>query len=301
MLLILIIALSLSLAGLIAQFASNYHTQVRLIRKFFRNKDDSPNEYINRTSVRANVNYMSVFPNGYLDIYTSDTLPDNQPVLIWIHGGGYVGGDKSCIKPWAYTMAAKLGIAVVSINYCLAPDQHYPSPLLQIDEALDFLNKNAHSMGLDTTRIFLGGDSAGAQLTSQFAALVCNAELQKQMNFSPKISRDSLLGILLCCGFYNMDTVMNSHFPAMKTFLWAYTNEKKISGFVHKNQMSAIRYINPDYCDVYLTCGNADPFIGQAKEMAEILRAANIPREIYLPKPERKKLGHEYQFIALLQ
>lgn len=296
MLPLLIIALALAVTGLIAEFASNYHTQVRLIRKFFRIKDVTVNEYIKQTALNNNIDYMSAFPGGTLDIYTSNSATEPQPVLLWVHGGGYVGGDKTCIVPWAHETAAKLKIAVISMNYCLAPEHHYPVPLLQICEALRFLKNHESEYNLDTARIFIGGDSAGAQLTAQFAALVCNKELQTRMKITPPISASDLRGILLCCGFYNMDTVMKSHFPAMKTFLWAYTNKKKIGNFDKKDDMSAIKYVNSDFCSVYLTCGNADPFIDQAHEMSEILRAANISREIYLPAPKGKKLGHEYQF-----
>ncbi len=295
--LILIIVLMIVLIVLFAQFGSNYYTQVRVIRRFFKNKGTTPDAYLEHSTVLRDAAYESVLPNGTYDIYTANDATELQPLVVWVHGGGYVGGDKSCAEPWARVLATELHVAVVSINYCLAPEQHYPGPLLQLDEAIRYLGKNAERLRLDMQRIFIAGDSAGAQITSQYAALVSSEALQTSMRIYPYVQREQLRGIVLCCGFYNMDTVMHARFPAMKTFLWAYTNEKKIKRFVRKDEMSAVRQITRSYCDVFLTCGDADPFRGQATELTQALTAADIPHEAYLPKVAGKKLGHEYQFL----
>ncbi len=295
---ILIIVLLIALAALFAQFGSNYYTQVKVMRRFFKNKGSAPEDYLERTSLEKDINYLSVFSHGTLDVYTANDAAAPQPVILWVHGGGYVGGDKSCVKSWAHVIAADLHAAVFSINYCLSPDQHYPAPILQLDEALDFIMTNRERFNLDTDKIFIGGDSAGAQIASQYAALVCNAELQDTMKIKPKISRRNLRGIILCCGFYNSDTVIRSRFPAIKTFMWAYTNEKKLRNYSRKDELSTVKHVTENYCDTYLTCGDADPFIHQAHEMINALNAANVSSEIYLPKVKGKKLGHEYQFLV---
>lgn len=295
---LLIIVLLITLIALFAQLGSNYYTQIRVIRRFFKNKGEAPEEALLSTSVAENVSYESVFPNGKLDLYTANDADGKQPVLVWVHGGGYVGGDKKAAEPWARVIAARLHVAVASIDYCLAPEQHYPGPIIQLGEAIRFLRDNAERLGIDPTRIFLAGDSAGAQITSQFAALIVNPALQDAMNITPSVTKDELRGLLLCCGLYNMDTVMKSHFPALRTFMWAYTNEKKLHRFSRKDELSTVKNLTADYCDVYITCGNADPFLGQAKEMIKALQDANIPCEAYLPKEKGKKLGHEYQFLV---
>ncbi|MDE6398415.1 MAG: alpha/beta hydrolase [Clostridiales bacterium] len=296
--LVLIVVLLIVLIVLFAQFGSNYYTQVRVMRRFFRNKGVAPEDHRRKVSKIADIDYHSVLSGGQLDLYVHNDAAGAQPLLVWVHGGGYVGSDKSCAEPWAYGIAAEKKAAVASINYCLAPEQHYPVPLLQLDEALRFLTNAKERLGLDTDRIFLAGDSAGAQIVSQYAAVVCNTRLQAEMKFRPCLGRDRLKGVLLCCGFYNMDTVFKSRFPAIKTFLWAYTNAKNIRKFARKDEMSAVKNLEEGYCDVYLTCGDADPFIGQAREMAAALAEANVPADVYLPCVAGKKLGHEYQFAV---
>lgn len=296
--LVLIVVLLIVLIVLFAQFGSNYYTQVRVMRRFFRNKGVAPEDHRQKASKIANIDYHSVLNKGQLDLYVANDADGAQPLVVWVHGGGYVGSDKSCAEPWAYGIAAEKKAAVASINYCLAPEQHYPGPLLQLDEAVRFLTAQKERFSLDTDRIFLAGDSAGAQIVSQYAALVYNAKLQASMKFIPQIGRDRLKGVLLCCGFYDMDTVLRSRFPAIKTFLWAYTDTKNIRKFARKDEMSAVKNLDEGYCDVFLTCGDADPFIGQAQEMAAALAEANVPAEVYLPRVAGKKLGHEYQFAV---
>lgn len=296
--LILIIALTVALVALFAQFGSNYYTQVKLMRRLFRNKGHTPDEYRERSSCIKDIDYLSVFAKGQLDIYTANDATEPQPILLWIHGGGYVGGDKSCVEPWAHIIAAKQKIAVISVNYCLAPEQHYPCPIIQVGEALRFLSDNRERFNLDTSRIFLAGDSAGAQIASQFAALVYNENMRNEMKITPPIESNRLKGVILCCGFYNMDTVIKSGFPAIKTFMWAYTDCKKLAKYARKDEMSTVKHVSEGYCDVFLTCGNADPFLNQAREMEKALLDAEIGGEIYLPQTKGRKLGHEYQFLV---
>lgn len=296
--LVLIVILLILLIVLFAQFGSNYYTQVRVMRRFFKNKGAAPDDWRQRASKLADVDYHSVLPNGTMDVYTANDSTGNEPLLVWVHGGGYVGSDKSCAEPWAYGIAAEKKATVVSINYCLAPEQHYPGPLLQLNEALHYLISNRERYAIDCEKIFLAGDSAGAQIVSQYAALVCNEKLRTAMKIKPRIERETLKGVVLCCGFYDMDTVMRSHFPGIKTFLWAYTNTKKIRAFARKDEMSAVKNLDEGYCDAFLICGDADPFWGQAQEMAEALEKANVPAETYFPRVAGKKLGHEFQFAV---
>lgn len=294
--LIVIISLTIILVILCAEFGGNYYSRVKVMRAFFRNKGYPPEKYSELTSIERDLDYESILAHGKFDLYTSNDCFSPQPVIIWVHGGGFVGGDKSCCKSWAPVLAAELKAAVVSINYCLAPEQHYPGPIIQLNETVDYLFRNRRRLNLDTEKIFLAGDSAGAQIVSQYAALACNRPFGDAAKIKPFLERGNLRGIILCCGFYNMDTVLKSHFPAMKTFLWAYTDCKRIAAFERKDELSPVKHVTEDYCDVYITCGNADPFLPQTLEMIEALERAGVNYSAYLPEFSGKRLGHEYQF-----
>ena len=88
------------------------------------------------------------------------------PGILWIHGGGYMLGgsymvDMSCGK----MLAEKYGAVVVCPNYRLAGKAPYPAALEDCYAALEWMYANADELGIDKTRIFVGGESAGGGLT----------------------------------------------------------------------------------------------------------------------------------------
>jgi arylformamidase len=102
-----------------------------------------------------------------LDIYAPDGAK-NLPVVFWIHGGGWVTGDKTDvqIKPRVF---AERGFVFVSTNYRLLPDVEMGELIRDVAKSLGWVHKNIASQGGDPRRIFVMGHSAGAQL----AALLC--------------------------------------------------------------------------------------------------------------------------------
>lgn len=102
-----------------------------------------------------------------LDIYTA---PDAQhaPVLVFVHGGGFLRGDKGndAADGWPNAavgrMAAEAGMVGVVINYRLAPDHTWPAGSEDVLAALDWLVGNVAQHGGDPNRIVLMGTSAGA-------------------------------------------------------------------------------------------------------------------------------------------
>ncbi|MGH1520454.1 alpha/beta hydrolase fold domain-containing protein [Chryseobacterium sp. JK1] len=105
-----------------------------------------------------------------LDVFTpKNALTEKLPVLIYIHGGGWVGGDKIIhADNYVETTIAKLmakKYAVVSINYTLLNDStHFPLPLEDTKDAIRWVRKNAEKYNFDTHNIGLFGASAGAHL-----------------------------------------------------------------------------------------------------------------------------------------
>lgn len=105
-----------------------------------------------------------------LDVYYSKKAKD-QPVVFWIHGGGWQAGDKKDvqIKPKVFT---EKGFVFVSTNYRLLPNVEMGDIVRDVAKALRWAHDHAAEFGGDPRRIFVMGHSAGAQL----AALVCTDE-----------------------------------------------------------------------------------------------------------------------------
>lgn len=96
-----------------------------------------------------------------LDFYRAPG-EDPQPVLLYIHGGGFVGGSRDRIpQGWLEALHAQ-GIAVASMSYRLAPEFRFPSQFEDGARAVQFLRSQAEVWRIDPARIAVAGGSAGA-------------------------------------------------------------------------------------------------------------------------------------------
>ncbi len=95
------------------------------------------------------------------------------PVIVNVHGGGWFYGDKELYAPYAQYLAAQ-GFAVVNFNYRLAPEHKYPAAFADVCALMQYLAENAARLQLDVSRLYMVGDSAGAQLAAQYGVFVSN-------------------------------------------------------------------------------------------------------------------------------
>ena len=109
-------------------------------------------------------------PSRTLDVYNS-TDSKNDPVVVWIHGGGWQAGDKSDIaaKPWAFI---DHGFVFVSVNYRFIPKVTMKQLAQDVAKAIGWSHDHAKTYGGDPNTMFVMGHSAGASLT----ALLCTDE-----------------------------------------------------------------------------------------------------------------------------
>lgn len=106
-----------------------------------------------------------------LRVYKPTPEPASAPVLLWLHGGGYVIGRPEMDDLVCMGYARELGIAVVSVDYRLAPKHPFPAGLHDAYTALAWVASQESVMGFDTTRIAVGGQSAGGGLAAALAQM----------------------------------------------------------------------------------------------------------------------------------
>lgn len=88
------------------------------------------------------------------------------PVLVWIHGGGWVIGSAQWALPTCRDLAAKVGCIVVDVDYRLAPEVPFPGPVDDCVAVTRWVLDHADELGGDPTRVAVGGDSAGGNLSA---------------------------------------------------------------------------------------------------------------------------------------
>jgi triacylglycerol lipase len=100
-------------------------------------------------------------PEQRLLIVTPSGLGPKAPVFFYIHGGGYVFGKPEDMVVFASTLAKECDCVVVLPSYRLAPETRWPGPIEDLYAALCWLRDHATTVGVDTSRIAIGGSSAG--------------------------------------------------------------------------------------------------------------------------------------------
>ncbi|MFI6388429.1 alpha/beta hydrolase [Nonomuraea sp. NPDC050540] len=88
------------------------------------------------------------------------------PALYFVHGGGMILGNRRQSLPDLAELALELGIAIVSVEYRLAPEHPHPAPVEDCYAGLEWTAKNAAELGIDPERIIVGGGSAGGGLAA---------------------------------------------------------------------------------------------------------------------------------------
>ena len=94
------------------------------------------------------------------------------PVMVYIHGGGWVWGSIDTHDHIMRAYAAAAGCAVVGPDYALSPEAPFPQALEECAAVVRWVAKHGAEWGLDTSRIVIGGDSAGGNLAAAVALLL---------------------------------------------------------------------------------------------------------------------------------
>ena len=110
----------------------------------------------------------------------------NLGLLVFFHGGGWVIGDLNSHDGVCRSLANKSGHAVLAVDYRLAPEHKFPAAFDDCVTALQWAYNNAASLGIDNTRMAVGGDSAGGNLAAA-VALTEVVPLKFQMLIYPAV------------------------------------------------------------------------------------------------------------------
>lgn len=120
-------------------------------------------------TVRRDISYVAnAGPDQALDLYLPESTATVEaqpftPLVVWIHGGGWRGGDKRAVE---VDYLLREGYAVASLNYRLSGDAIFPAQIQDVNAALGFLRDHAAEYHLDPGGLVVGGDSAGAHLAT---------------------------------------------------------------------------------------------------------------------------------------
>lgn len=184
-----------------------------------------------------------------LDVYRPKNAEGKLPVIVSVHGGAWVYGDKDVYQFYCMSLAQR-GFAVVNFSYRLSPEYQYPASFEDTSSVCAWILENAEKYGFDTDKIFGVGDSAGAHMLSLFSCALTNPEYAAVCGYQiPDGFR--FQAIALNCGAFKMEMGPEGELNAqlMKGLLPKGGTDEEfelISSYLH---------ITPDYPPVYImTC-----------------------------------------------
>ncbi|MBE5823399.1 MAG: alpha/beta hydrolase [Butyrivibrio sp.] len=223
-----------------------------------------------------------------LDVYRPKDAEGKLPVIISIHGGAWVYGDKQLYQYYCMSLAQR-GFAVVNFTYRLAPEFKYPAQLIDTNLVAGFVVDNSDKYGFDLKNIFAVGDSAGGHLLGLYSCLVTNKEYSKKMGIEPP--KDfSFKAVALNCGIYLVDPngAREQDLSLMKEFLPGGATKEELK------EISVAEHITGAFPPAFIMTADGDFLKDQPRNLIDKLLAVNVPHTFrYYSIPE-KQLGHVF-------
>ncbi|NLL55695.1 MAG: alpha/beta hydrolase [Clostridiales bacterium] len=220
------------------------------------------------------------------DVYYKDGQ-DSYPVIINVHGGGFVKGDKRhraavCAK------FARQGYFVYNINYRLAPQYQFPAACEDVINAINFLPKLQKQFKLSLDNIILTGDSAGAYYA--MTAILASTNEEFRQGLSLPNCNEKITGFMGFCGAYSLEVIV-----ARKTPLnVAKEVGSAVIGFKVKKDFSNLKdfplfsytnlldFINEKFPPSYIMASKHDKFVGgQGELLQEKLESLGVKHSVH--------------------
>ena len=206
-----------------------------------------------------------------LDVYRPKHTKGKLPVIVNVHGGGYVYGSTKQYQFYCMDLAER-GFAVVSFNYHLAPKYKFPAPIIDLNLVMKWICKKMNIHGFDTDRIVIVGDSAGAQLASQYAVICTNPEYGEIMEVTPPDFRLRAVG--LNCGMYNLKE-RAENISENKLMQDYFTKDPSMYG----RKLDVLSYVTDQFPPAYVLSAKGDFLLDHCEPMARFLIEKGVPCE----------------------
>lgn len=136
-----------------------------------------------------------------LDVYRPEGAAQPLPVIVSVHGGGWVYGDKDVYQHYCMSLAQH-GFVVVNFSYRLSPEVIYPEHLQDVNAVMHWVKAHLPEYGGDLSRLCMIGDSAGAQMAAMYACALTNPDVRERLSLD--VPEVRIRAIALNCGVYEM-------------------------------------------------------------------------------------------------
>jgi acetyl esterase/lipase len=203
-------------------------------------------------------------PKQRLDVYQPAGKPTGAPVFIFLHGGGFREGDRAQYGFVARPLAAR-GVVTIVASYRLTPQAYFPDQPNDVRQIVAWTYREAAKYGGDPARIYVGGHSAGAILSSFVG-------LDNRWTSGFSLPPDVIKGILPISGPYDL----RNHPSAAE-----YVHDP-----VRAAEASPLLNVNNPPARTVVAVGSVEPYVDATKALAEAVRARGGAAEVVILEGE---------------
>ncbi len=247
-------------------------------------------------------------PMGYrplrMDVYRpANAKAASRPLLIWVHGGGWVGGTPegaSAFADWPGALAriAAKGYVVAAVSYRLAKEEPFPAAIRDVKSGIRWLREHAADYGIDPAQVGIFGESAGGHLVGLAGTSCGVADLEpvdETRRRGPAAADEKapastcVQGVVGWFGAYDFNLKGPVEYPPQppedptRLFIGCYTAQCTTE---QKAWVSPITYVDQSDAPMLLIHGDEDFAVPyqQSEAFAARLKAASVPVEVLIIK-----------------
>ncbi len=229
-----------------------------------------------------NIRYASHPVWGLLDVYRPKDSTGICPVILSVHGGGWVYGDKDLYRFYCMSLARQ-GFAVVNYSYRLAPEYRFPASLEDTNTVCTWIMEHAREYGLDLGHIFAVGDSAGAHILSLYTSVLTNPSYAAEYSFRPP-KGFQLQAVAFNCGAYRL-----KQDDPMGSLIKEILPEGK-----GMDRIQCLPHITEAYPPVFVMTCNGDFLKEQSLWLIDTFEEKGVDYRYRYFDPPQKTLGHVF-------
>lgn len=245
--------------------------------------------------VLRNIPYADGGRRTMLDVYRPVETPTDAPVLVQVHGGGWmVGAKENQAIPLMQHMAS-LGWVCVAINYRLAPRHHFPAQVIDVKRALAWVKEHVAEHGGDPGYVVVTGGSAGGHLAALAALTPHDASYQPGFEEADTSVQAAVpvYGVYDLAGATGLPSAvaMRDHFLAPRVMGTTYERDPQLF-----EDASPILRITENAPDFFVVHGDTDSLVdvNQARRFVAALRERSKAHVVYA---ELRGAQHAFDFF----
>lgn len=225
-----------------------------------------------------------------LDVYRPKDAKGKLPVIVIVHGGGWVYGDKEVYQFYGMSLAQR-NFAVVNFTYRLAPEAKFPAPLEDTNQVINWMYQNQGTYLFDMEHVFMVGDSAGAHLLGLYIAICTDSSYASHYQF--KVPNHFLpTAIAFNCGAYEIyrDPIIGREqdIELMKDFLPKQGSEEE------RALINVTDHINDKFPPIFMMTAVGDFLKEQAPKLEVKLKENKITYQYKIYGDEENPLYHVF-------